>query len=243
MTSAALFAMVAVLAGTFAFGDPAACSGEDDTCPAGLEDSALLQVGGNHSHCAHDGQDPHHHHNGQCCHGLHKVKHKWSGDTCRFLCKHCSSLNEDTHRYCGGHCGGCHTGGDELLPCCAGLTEKKVGGKFICVANEVQSLISSSCAKHGEDPYAHGKNHQCCHHAHTPLYKVKSKWPPSHHSHDSHHHHSTCSTRCMQCTGFNGDTHRYCGSHCGGCHHGGSEVVPCCPGLTEHLVGKKFKCL
>merc|ERR1719356_293950 len=96
---------------------------------------------------------------------------------------------------------------------------------------EAASLISSSCASHGQDPYAHGKNHHCCHDAHKPLYMVKSKW-----------YSSTCSFRCQQCTGYGQDMYRYCGSGCGGCHMGGDEVVPCCPGLSSRLVNGKYKC-
>merc|ERR1719330_1655325 len=83
-----------------------------------------------------NGQDPYHNHDGQCCTNtyqpLYKVKGKWYSETCSYQCKTCSTEGEDVYRYCGSHCGGCHAGGDELVPCCPGYYESLEGGKHIC---------------------------------------------------------------------------------------------------------------
>jgi hypothetical protein len=87
--------------------------------------------------CAEVGEDPHDPKldaDGKCCDGLHKVKDKWWGsETCNFHCMVCSKAGEDVYRFCGGGCGGCHSGGDGLVPCCAGFIQKLVNGKHICV--------------------------------------------------------------------------------------------------------------
>merc|ERR1712087_187654 len=53
---------------------------------------------------------------------------------------------EDTHRECGSGCGGCHSGGEEIVPCCSGLEEVKRDGKYVCEEANLASAPSTKLA-------------------------------------------------------------------------------------------------
>lgn len=235
--AAKLFAMVVLTVGGVVLGDPVACSGEDGSCPAEAEDGTALLQTADMAGCAYNGQDPYHNKNGHCCYQpdapLYKVKNTWYSHTCSFRCMHCSTAGQDPRRYCNSHCSGHHCR-EAQVPCCPGLVEVIVNGKATCKekGHWGPGSHTSSCAGNGQDPFAPGKNHECCSNTAQPLYKVLGKWSGQ-----------TCSYRCKQCSGYGEDTHRYCGSHCGGCKPGGSELLPCCPHLKETLVNGKYKCM
>ncbi|CAE8585365.1 unnamed protein product [Polarella glacialis] len=138
--------LAGLLSTTGASQAPDASCTEDDSETSGLLQVSQLAADGKSiaavgcasgECCAPAGKDPYDPEldaDGKCCDGLHKVKSKWWGSqTCNFHCLVCSKAGEDVYRYCGSGCGGCHAGGDALVPCCTGLTQKLVKGRHMCV--------------------------------------------------------------------------------------------------------------
>lgn len=203
-------------------------AGENCTSSAGVDESSALLQTRNTWGCAWKDEDPHSsNHNGECCNHpsrpLHSIKGKWWGAQCSFQCKFCSNAGEDVNRFCGSGCGGCYLGGDEVVPCCPGLSIHTEDGRMICRADS-----RKPCAGQDEDPHGPHFNGQCC----PTLVEVLGRWSSA-----------ECTSRCVGCSAAGEDVFRFCGSGCdGGCHRTTREYAPCCAGLHEELEHDKFFC-
>jgi len=84
------------------------------------------------------------------------------------------------------------------------------------------------CAWSGQDPYANGRDHTCCHGGAKPLQKVLRKWQGPY---------TKCTYLCKECSSEGEDVYRYCGTGCGD-----KCKLNCCPGYEEHKENSKVIC-
>lgn len=238
------------------------CRADNGNCigQGGAEESnALLQVTSRSGFgCAWDDEDPHKNVNfGHCCASpfrpLHKVKGRWSGPECSFKCMFCSGRGDDVNRFCGSGCDGCHPGGNEVLPCCPGLSARReYGGRYICrlgiswggYRGSGANAPAPTCAGLDEDPRqaaaaGHGDDDEgggtCC----EPLVAVTATWSSSD---------PQCATRCVMCSPEGEAVYRF-GDKEGHANEGceakqGTHLgfAPCCPGLRESVEGGERIC-
>lgn len=237
------------------------CRPESGSCAGSAteETNALLQVASSSTFgCAWNDEDPHKPTNlGHCClnlfRPLHKVKGRWRGRECSFKCMFCSGRGEDVNRFCGSGCDGCHPGGNEVLPCCPGLSAfREYDGRYICRlgiswgsswdSSRGSGANATSCAGLDEDPRQAVAGHagdegsgECC----EPLVAVTARWSSGD---------PQCATRCVMCSPEGeamfrlGDDEGHANEGCEakkGTHLG---FAPCCPGLQESEEGGKRIC-